>query len=171
MLISLARDSIPVMAAEEKPRPLAEGVEIRDARAEEADELLPLMRAYCDFYEVSPADEGLLEMARTLVADPEQGALFIAREGDQAIGFAALGWKWASTRGARIGVMEDLFVGPEARGKGVADALIVACAERCRERGMPAMGWVTAPDNHRAQQVYERTGAESSTWLAFDLDL
>ena len=35
----------------EGPRKLAEGVEIRDAREDELDELLPLMRAYCDFYE------------------------------------------------------------------------------------------------------------------------
>lgn len=162
------------MAADEpkqKPRPLADGVEIRDARAEEVEELLPLMRAYCDFYEVAPPDSGLLKMGRTLVADPEQGSLLIARDADAAIGFAALGWKWASTRGARIGVMEDLFVAPEARGKGVAEALIAASAERCRERGMPVLEWVTAPDNHRAQKVYERTGAESSSWLEFELDL
>jgi hypothetical protein len=62
------------------PRPLADGVEIRPAREEEAEELLPLMRAYCDFYGSSPTDEGILKMARTLIADPSQGALFIARE-------------------------------------------------------------------------------------------
>jgi GNAT superfamily N-acetyltransferase len=152
-------------------RPLAEGVEIRDARAGEVEELLPLMRAYCDFYEVSPADSGLLEMARTLIAEPEQGSLFIARDSGGAIGFAAVGWKWASTRGARIGVMEDLFVAPDARGKGVADALIEVCAERCRERGMPVLEWVTAPDNRRAQAVYERTGAEASPWLEYELEL
>ncbi len=66
----------------EGPRALADGVEIRPARAEEAEELLPLMRAYCDFYEASPPDEGLLEMMRTLIADPSQGALFIARDGE-----------------------------------------------------------------------------------------
>ncbi len=64
-----------------EPRPLADGVEIRLARSEEADSLLPLMRAYCDFYEVDPADSGLLEMARALIADPEQGSLFVAAEG------------------------------------------------------------------------------------------
>jgi|SRR5918994_1594181 GNAT superfamily N-acetyltransferase len=161
------------MAAEpsDKPRPLAEGVEIRHAESGEVDELLPLMRAYCDFYEVDPADEGLLEMARALIADPEQGSLFVAAEDGRLVGFAAIGWKWASTRGARIGVMEDLFVGPEARGKGVADALIERCAERCRERGAPVLEWVTAPDNHRAQKVYDRTGAESSSWLEYELDL
>jgi len=159
------------VAATLEPRPLAEDVEIRPARADEADSLLPLMRAYCDFYDVDPADAGLLEMARALIADPEQGSLFVAAEGGEAIGFAALGWKWASTRGARIGVMEDLFVDPGARGKGVADALIAACADRCRERGAPVLEWVTAPDNDRAQKVYERQGAEAETWLEYELTL
>ena len=35
------------------------------ARVDDAEALLPLMRGYCDFYEVDPPDEGLLEMART----------------------------------------------------------------------------------------------------------
>ena len=39
---------------DETPRALADGVEVRDARPEEAEDLLPLMRAYCDFYEASP---------------------------------------------------------------------------------------------------------------------
>src|SRR6185312_8735158 len=64
----------------EGPRELAEGVEIRDAREEELDELLPLMRAYCDFYESTPTDEGISNMARTLINEPSQGAVFIARQ-------------------------------------------------------------------------------------------
>jgi GNAT superfamily N-acetyltransferase len=155
----------------ERPRELADGVEIRDARLEEAEELLPLMRAYCDFYEASPPDEGLLELARTLIADPEEGSMFIAREGEQAVGFATLDWKWSSLKAAKIGYLEDLFVAPETRGRGIADALIEACAERCRQRGAPAMQWQTAPDNRRAQVVYDRTGAVADTYLEYDLKL
>jgi len=155
----------------EKPRELADGVEIRDARPEEAAELLPLMRAYCDFYEASPPDEGLLEIARTLISDPEQGSMFIARQGDEAVGFATLDWKWSSLKAAKIGYLEDLFVTPETRGRGIADALIDVCAQRCRERGAPAMQWQTAPDNRRAQAVYDRTGAVADTYLEYDLEL
>jgi ribosomal protein S18 acetylase RimI-like enzyme len=156
---------------DEKPRALADGVEVRDARLEEVEALLPLMRAYCDFYEASPPDQGLLGMARTLIADPEQGAMFIARDGDATVGFATLDWKWSSLKGARIGYLEDLYVTPETRGRGIADALIEACAERCRERGAPAMDWLTAPDNHRAQAVYDRTGAAAETFVEYDLRL
>ena len=146
-------------------------MEIRPARPEEVEELLPLIRAYCEFYEAFPPDGGLREMARALIADPEQGALFIARDGEDAVGFAALAWKWSSLRGARIGVMEDLFVVPEARGRGIADALIEACADRCRERGAPAMEWLTAPDNHRAQVVYDRAGGKAKTFVEYELEL
>ena len=153
------------------PRVLADGVEIRPARVEETGELLPLMRAYCDFYESSPEDDGLLVMMRTLITDPSQGAMFIARDADKAVGLATLDWKWSALRGARIGYLEDLFVSPEARGRGIADALIEACADRCRELGMPAMLWLTAPDNLRAQAVYDRAGASPETLIEYDLDL
>jgi GNAT superfamily N-acetyltransferase len=155
----------------EGPRQLAEDVEIRPARTEEIEEMLPLIRAYCEFYETEPNDEGLRKMFETLTSDPSQGAVFIARDGGRAVGFATLDWKWSSLKAARIGYLEDLFVDPEMRGKGIADALIAVCADRCRELGMPAMEWLTAPDNHRAQKVYNRTGADSDTYVEYDLEL
>lgn len=155
----------------EGPRELAEGVEVRPAREDEIDELMPLMRAYCEFYESSPTDEGVRKMLETLIAEPTQGAVFIAREGERAVGVATLDWKWSSLKGARIGYLEDLFVDPDARGGGIADALIEICADRCRELGMRALQWATMPDNHRAQKVYNRTGAEAETLLEYDLEL
>ncbi len=155
----------------EGPRELAAGVEIRPAREDEIEDLMPLMRAYCEFYECDPPDEGVIEMLRTLITEPSQGAVFVARDGDRAVGVATLDWKWSSLKGARIGYLEDLFVDPDSRGSGTADALIEACAERCRELGMPALEWLTAPDNHRAQKVYNRTGAESDTYVEYDLEL
>src|SRR5262245_14927994 len=155
----------------EGPRRLAEGVEIRPAREDEIEEMLPLIRAYCEFYETEPQDEGLRGMVRTLITDPSQGAVFVARHDGKAVGFATLDWKWSSLKAARMGYLEDLFVDPEARGKGIADALIEVCADRCRELGMPAMAWLTAPDNLRAQQVYNRAGAQFDTCLEYDLPL
>jgi GNAT superfamily N-acetyltransferase len=154
-----------------EPRALADGVEIRPARPEEAEELLPLAHAYCEFYESSPPDEGVVEMLRTLIADPSQGAAFIAREGGRAVGFATLDWKWSMLKGARIGYLEDLYVLEDVRGRGIADALIAVCADRCRELGMPAMQWLTQPHNSRAQAVYDRTTAGTETLLEYDLEL
>lgn len=160
-----------VSESEQGPRPLAQGVRIREGRAGDAEPLLPLLRGYCDFYEVSPSDEELLELARTVAGDPEQGSLYVAEEEGGPIGFALMDWRWAGTAGGRVGHLEDLFVSPGARGKGVADALIARCAERGRELGLRRLGWITATDNQRAQRVYDRSGAEGSTWLEYELEL
>ncbi len=136
------------------------------------DELLPLMRAYCDFYEVAPSDEDLLALSRALVAEPErEGVQLIARREDgTAIGFATVFWSWTTMRARRLAVMNDLFVAPEGRGSGAADALIEACAERAREHGAVSLEWSTALDNERAQKVYDRVGAEPSRWLSYSLE-
>jgi GNAT superfamily N-acetyltransferase len=148
-------------------------MDVDSARPGEEKALLPLMRGYCDFYEVSPADEGLLKMAQALIAaDDAEGMLLVARsDAGEPVGFAAVGWKWSSLRGARVAIMEDLFVHPDARGSGAGQGLIEECAARAREHGAPCMLWVTAVDNHRAQSVYERTGAKGETWLEYELEL
>jgi GNAT superfamily N-acetyltransferase len=134
------------------------------------DELLLVMRGYCDFYEVSPPDDALLALARALIADPErEGVQLIARNDGEAVGFATIYWSWATTIAARIGVMNDLFVAPSARGTGAADALIRACVEECREHGADELTWQTARDNARAQRVYDRIGATRSEWVDYSL--
>jgi len=146
-------------------------VTISIATREDFDELLPLVRAYCDFYDVSPSDQDLLALSEALVRDPQRdGMQLLARDADgRAVGFATLYWTWSTTRAARIGVMNDLFVAPEARGSGAAERLIETCVERCREHGAVSLGWQTAPDNHRAQRLYDRVGATREEWVDYYL--
>jgi GNAT superfamily N-acetyltransferase len=147
---------------------------VRTAQAADVEDLLPLIRGYCDFYGADPPTAALREMARALIEVPDsEGMLLVAveEEEDRPLGFAAVSWKWSSLRAARVAVMEDLFVDPAARGRGQAGELIAACASRARELGAPALLWQTAPDNHRAQAVYERAGARAEMWLEYELVL
>jgi GNAT superfamily N-acetyltransferase len=139
-------------------------------RVTEADlaELLPLVRAYCDFYEVAPSDDELLSLSRALIADPEhEGVQLLARDEGRAVGFATIFWSWATTSAERIGVMNDLFVAPEARGTGLAAALIEACRAECAARGARKLTWQTALDNAAAIKVYDRVGATREQWVDY----
>lgn len=147
-------------------------IEISRVGESDLPELLPLMRGYCNFYEVSPADDQLLALACALIADPARdGVQLLARDGGEAVGFATIYWSWATTIAARIGVMNDLFVAPAARGSGAAERLIRACVEECREHGAAELAWQTAPDNERAQRVYDRVGAQRSQWVDYSLSV
>ena len=136
-------------------------------------ELLPLVRAYCDFYEVNPADDALLAVSRALIDDPDrEGVQLIARADNRdAIGFATVYWSWNTLIATRVGIMHDLFVVPSARGTGAADLLISACVDECRKHGATTLGWQTARGNMRAQRVYDRVGATREEWVDYWLNV
>jgi GNAT superfamily N-acetyltransferase len=135
------------------------------------DDLLPLMRAYCDFYEVAPCDQELLALCSALLDDPRrEGVQLLARDDSgRAVGFATIFWSWSTLSAARIAVMNDLYVDPAGRGGGYAEALIAACAEQAGTRGAVSVKWQTALDNHRAQAVYDRVGGRREKWLDYSL--
>jgi GNAT superfamily N-acetyltransferase len=145
----------------------AESIERVDTA--DLDELLVLMRAYCDFYEVAPSNADLLAIATALIGDPvNEGVQLIAREPDgRAVAFATVYWTWSTTSGCRIGIMNDLFVVEDARGRGIADRLIEACRAECSQRGARQLTWQTAPDNLRAQAVYDRVGGTREQWVDY----
>jgi ribosomal protein S18 acetylase RimI-like enzyme len=63
--------------------------------------------------------------------------------------------------------MNDLFVAEHARGRGLADRLIRECRTETARRGARRLTWQTAPDNFRAQAVYERVGATREQWVDY----
>ena len=143
-------------------------------------DLLPLLRAYCQFYHQTEnipltSDELLMSVSRALIADPthEGLQLLVRRVGDRTpLGFATLYWNWSTLKGGRTAIMEDLYVKDEFRGKGIADQLIEECARHAREHRALCLTWQTSVANARAQSVYDRCGAlKSDRWLNYTLQL
>ena len=135
------------------------------------DDVVPLMRGYCDFYEVSPSDGALRALALTLIERPDtSGVQLIARgDGGEPVGFATIFWSYSTLSASAIGVMNDLYVAPDARGSGLGAELIRACEAECASRGVEILEWETAPSNARAQSVYDRFDAVRSEWVAYTL--
>ena len=146
-----------------KITPVAEG---------DLPELLPLMRAYCDFYEVAPGDEQLEALARALIADPQHEGIQLLARGDQGetLGFATLYWTWQTLTASRAAVMNDLFVDPRARARGVGRALIEECRRRAGEHGASELVWETTPDNETSQLLYDKLGGDKSAWIYYALE-
>ena len=148
-------------------------MEIREATVEDIPALMPLFRGYFDFYESDPDDADVEVLLREVIALPETEAYLLVATDDegQVVGFANNDWKWSSLRGKKIVLMDDLFVHPDARGGGYADALIKAVADVARKHGAPNILWYTAQDNVRAQTVYNRVGGVPGDYKEYELEL
>jgi GNAT superfamily N-acetyltransferase len=147
--------------------------EITRVGAGDIDEVMPLLRGYCEFYEAAPSEAALRELCEALVGDPDNaGIQLLARLSDGTpVGLATLLWTFATLNAGPIGLMNDLYVAPAARGHGIGTALIEACAGESVHHGAIGLEWYTAPTNTRAQAVYDRTGASRSDWVAYSLPM
>ncbi len=94
----------------------------------------------------------------------------LAEEDGGAIGFA-LFFQSFSTFLARPGIyLEDLFVLPDHRGRGVGRALLAHLAQIAVERECGRLEWAVLNWNHEAIRFYERLGARpNSEWTVYRL--
>jgi len=152
---------------------MAEGIAVGPVLEEEFETLLPLIAAYQRFYEVDEIDNDRNRFFfRRFLAPSEDGELLAARdEGGLILGYACLYWHFSSLAAVETVLMNDLFVAPEARGRGIGRTLIEASRDVARARGAGWLEWATAPDNHAAQRLYDSMTSEKSTWLEYELDV
>jgi GNAT superfamily N-acetyltransferase len=161
------------LAAAATVGPVPAEIEIAPVTAAEYESLLPLIAAYQRFYEVEEIDdERNRDFFRRFLAPYDVGMLLAARGGGaKLVGYACLYWHFSSTQAVETVLMNDLFVDEAVRARGVGRALIEASAAVARERGAAHLEWSTAPDNLTAQRLYDRTGAERSEWIEYELGL
>src|SRR4051794_39537993 len=98
-------------------------------------------------------------LLRTLFCDPPLAYVLLAEAGGGAVGFASY-YFTSSTFLARPGVwLDDLYVDPATRGRGVGRAMLAPLARLARERGCGRIEWTVAVANERALAFYRRNGA------------
>jgi GNAT superfamily N-acetyltransferase len=76
----------------------------------------------------------------------------------------------AQTWSADSCYLQDLFTAEDARGRGVATALIDAVADQARQRGALKFYWLTKEDNRPARALYDRIAAFKG-FLRYDYPL
>ena len=92
----------------------------------------------------------------TIAGTSARGRTVIARDdADEPPGSRPSTGRGAPSSATGSGCSHDLFVRPEHRQHGVGRALINACLERARERGVARLGWDTEPGNSVAQRLYD----------------
>ena len=131
---------------------------MRQATIFDLEGVEPLFDRYRQFYR-RPGD---LELARRFLRERfehNQSVIFVAACTDgSAAGFAQLFPSFSSASAARIFILNDLFVLPEARRKGAGSMLLSAAADYGRAAGAVRLTLSTEVTNRAAQALYEAQG-------------
>jgi GNAT superfamily N-acetyltransferase len=112
------------------------------------------------------------DIRKCLFGERRVAEAVIAYLGDVPAGFA-LFFHTVSTFAGRPGIyLEDLFVDPEHRGRGVGRALLSYLENLARERGCDRLQWSVLKWNQRAIDFYKSLGAVArDDWTLYRLDL
>jgi ribosomal protein S18 acetylase RimI-like enzyme len=141
---------------------------IRALAAGERGPLAPLLGAYAaemrGVLEGSAAAEGTA-IAAMLDADPRSELLLASRDG-AALGFALFYDLPEAVFARRCGQLDDLFVVPEARGEGLARALLEALRQLGAARRWSHLRWFVPEADQAAIALYERV-AERAEWRSY----
>ncbi|MXY33498.1 MAG: GNAT family N-acetyltransferase [Boseongicola sp. SB0664_bin_43] len=143
-------------------------VEIRAVREQDRPDWCKLFASYGHFYD-QPLSEKVLDQVWGWLMDgdhPTSG--LVAVLDDQIVGIAHFRPYFRTLTGSPACFLDDLFVVPAERGRGVGRRLIEATSVLAEREGWDFVRWMTAQDNRQAQQLYDSV-AERTGWLTYQI--
>ena len=149
----------------------ADDFRIVSATEDDAQLILYFIRALAEYErladQVSATEASIRE---ELFGERPSAEAVIAYDGDEPVGFALFFHNFSTFVGRRGLYLEDLFVKPEARGKGVGRRLLNHLAALARERQCGRMEWAVLDWNEPAIKFYRSLGAAPmDEWTVFRL--
>ena len=137
------------------------GISIRAARHSDVGTLHSLIRALAEYEKLALQVVGTPEdLQRELFSERPVIEAVIAWHDDSALGFALYFHNYSTFLARRGLYLEDLFVVPDARGRGIGKALIHYCARVATERQCGRFEWAVLDWNQPAIDFYQSIGAK-----------
>lgn len=147
-------------------------VVVRSARPEDVPVIARLIRALAEYEKLGDACHADEEALREHLFGARPYVEALVAEADGAAAGFALFFHNYSTFLTKPGIyLEDLFVEPAHRGRGIGKALLARLAALALERGCGRLEWSVLDWNAPAIGFYESLGARAmSEWSVFRLD-
>ena len=130
-------------------------ITIRPIAATDKDRWLDLFKQYITFYKSSLTDEQFELDWQRINSDFNINGLVAELDG-RVVGLAHYIFRPSTWAENDFCYLEDLFVDPAVRGKGVGRALIDELHKIAIARGSKRLYWTTAPDNETARKLYDK---------------
>jgi ribosomal protein S18 acetylase RimI-like enzyme len=128
------------------------------------DELEMLARAF-HAEDGHPLDHGGLRAVGEVADGHPLARAWLIKEEGRTVGYTVLTLGFGVEYGGADCFLDDLYLTPEARGRGIGDRVMAAVEAHALGLGARAVHLVVHPMNHRAQRLYRRSGFAETDWI------
>lgn len=146
---------------------------IRPAEPADVDSIVELVRALADYERAPDAAKMDAAACHDALFGPHPAAFALIAEeadGSATLGFALYFHNFSTWTGRRGVYLEDLFVRPEQRGRGIGRALLARCAAIAVAGGCPRLDWAVLDWNRPSRDFYESLDARPmQDWIPYRL--
>ena len=150
---------------------VAEQIRIAPAEESQIPLILSFIRKLAEYERLSDkvvVDEA--QLRKSLFGPHPAAEVAIAYLDEQPAGFAVYFHNFSTFAGRPGLYLEDLFVEPQLRGKGIGKSLLVYLARLAEERGCARVDWAVLDWNEPAKRFYRKLGAEPmDDWTIYRL--
>jgi GNAT superfamily N-acetyltransferase len=149
--------------------PGPENLSIEKASERDVPVILSFIKELAEYERLSHEVVATEEMLRaSLFGERPMAEVLIARTGERAVGFALFFHNFSTFLGQPGIYLEDLYVQPGERGKGIGRALLARLASLAVKRGCGRLEWAVLDWNEPAIRFYRNLGAVAmDEWTVF----
>jgi GNAT superfamily N-acetyltransferase len=122
------------------------------------DALVDLLHAQLEEHAIPLALPRLRAAVDGPLTDPTRGLFLLARSAGAPVGVAYVSLIWSLEHGGHSSWLEELYVVPALRGRGIGTRLLHAVCDRARAAGCAAVDLEVEASHERAARLYEREG-------------
>jgi len=130
-----------------------------------------LYQGYASFYQV-PMNQEILDTVWSWIFDESNPFYALVAKDDlgQFLGFMHYRAMPSPLRGKQVGFLDDLFIKPEYRGKGVVDAMYKDLNDSALNKDWPFVRWITAENNYRGRGAYDKL-SNKTQWITYQMSV
>jgi GNAT superfamily N-acetyltransferase len=145
-------------------------VNIVPAKSEDAAEILSFIKELAEYEKLSDQVTATVESLRENIFVKREAEVVFAEVDGVKLGFALYFHKFSTFLGKPTLYLEDLFVKPEARGKGLGKKLLCYLAKLTVDSGFGRLDWQVLDWNKPSIAFYDSIGARpQSDWITYRL--
>ena len=128
------------------------------AQAGDIDRVTALIAAFHAEAEVDSTAETRRDAVLPLLEGSPHGAVYLIGPARAPLGYIVITFGWSVAFGGLDGFIDELYIRPAVRGRGVATEVLITLPKALAGAGLRALHLEVAQDNAAAQKLYARSG-------------